>query len=150
MKKTGTRGPTPTTVTVSEPERERLDSWAHRSRSAPRLARRARIILACAAGRSTTRIATRRHVSPTTVCKWRTRFLRDRRDGLIDQSRPGTPRRITDTQVEPGGHSDPGDDASRRHALEHSGDGQGDRCESYDDPSHLAGVRIAAASERDL
>ncbi len=42
------RGPAPVTVTVSEDERQRLDSWAHRSRSAPQVARRARIILACA------------------------------------------------------------------------------------------------------
>jgi hypothetical protein len=39
-------------------------------------------------------------VSPTTVCKWRTRFLRDRLDGLFDEPRPGTPRQITDEQVE--------------------------------------------------
>ncbi len=94
------RGPAPVTVTVSEDERQRLDSWAHRSRSAPQVARRARIILACAAGRSTTCIARRLHVSRTTVGKWRTRFLRDRLEGLIDEPRPGTPRRITDAQVE--------------------------------------------------
>ena len=39
-------------------------------------------------------IARRLHVSPTTVCKWRTRFLRDRVDGLADDPRLGTPRRI--------------------------------------------------------
>ena len=94
------RGPAPVTVTVNEDERQRLDSWAHRSRSAPQLARRARIVLACAAGRSTTSIAKRLHVSRTTVCKWRTRFVRDRLDGLLDEPRPGSPRRITDAQVE--------------------------------------------------
>ncbi|MGH8223323.1 MAG: helix-turn-helix domain-containing protein, partial [Woeseiaceae bacterium] len=40
------------------------------------------------------------HVSATTVCKWRTRFLQDRLDGLFDEPRPGAPRRITDEQVE--------------------------------------------------
>jgi transposase len=39
-------------------------------------------------------------VSPTTVCKWRTRFLRDRLDGPFDEPRPGTPRQITDGQIE--------------------------------------------------
>ena len=34
------------------------------------------------------------------MCKWRTRFLRDRLAGLLDEPRPGTPRRITDTQIE--------------------------------------------------
>jgi transposase len=81
-------------------ERHHLDSLAHRSRSAPHLARRARIILACADGRETTGVARRLHVSPTTVCKWRTRFLRDRVDGLYDEPRPGTPRQIGDEQVE--------------------------------------------------
>jgi transposase len=73
---------------------------AHRSQSAPHLARRARIILACAEGRATTIIAKRLHLSATTVCKWRTRFVQDRIDGLYDEPRPGAPRQITDQQVE--------------------------------------------------
>lgn len=32
--------------------------------------------------------------------RWRTRFLRDRLDGLSDDPRPGVPRTITDAQVE--------------------------------------------------
>jgi hypothetical protein len=35
---------------VTDDERVRLDSLVHRSRTAPQLARRARIILACAGG----------------------------------------------------------------------------------------------------
>ncbi|MDX3228838.1 IS630 family transposase [Streptomyces sp. ME19-01-6] len=35
-----------------------------------------------------------------TVARWRTRFLRDRLDGLSDEPRPGVPRTITDAQVE--------------------------------------------------
>lgn len=89
-----------TLVMVNADERPRLDSLAHRSRSAPHLARRARIILACTGGRATTSVAKRLHVSATTVCKWRTRFLRDRIDGLYDEPRPGAPRQITDDQVE--------------------------------------------------
>jgi transposase len=81
-------------------ERHRLDSLAHRSRSAPHLARRARIILACAEGRETTSVAKRLHVSATTVCKWRTRFVHDRVDGLYDEPRPGAPRQIGDDQIE--------------------------------------------------
>ena len=34
------------------------------------------------------------------VRKWRTPFLRERLDGLADDSRPGVPRTITDAQVE--------------------------------------------------
>jgi len=89
-----------TTLTLSPEERQQLESLAHRSRSAPHVARRARIILACADDRETTSIARRLHVSATTVCKWRTRFLQDRLDGLFDEPRPGAPRRITDEHVE--------------------------------------------------
>jgi transposase len=81
-------------------ERQRLESLAHRSRSAAHLARRARIILACAEGRATTNVAKRLHVSATTVCKGRTRFLRDRVDGLYDEPRPGAPRQIGDDVIE--------------------------------------------------
>jgi transposase len=88
------------TFMLTEKERRRLESLAHRSRSAPHVARRARIILACAEGRETTSVAKRLHLSPTTVCKWRARFLDDRLDGLFDEPRPGTPRTITDEQIE--------------------------------------------------
>jgi transposase len=89
-----------TNLMLSPDERRRLDTLAHRSRSAPDLARRARIILACADDRPTTAIAKRLHVSPTTVCKWKTRFLRDRLDGLYDEPRPGAPRTLGDDQIE--------------------------------------------------
>jgi transposase len=88
------------TFMLTDDERRSLESLAHRSRSAPHVARRARIILACAEGRETTSVAKRLHLSPTTVCKWRARFLVDRLDGLFDEPRPGTPRTITDEQVE--------------------------------------------------
>ena len=45
---------------VTEDERRRLDSLAHRSRSAPHVARRARIILACADGTDSKVVARRR------------------------------------------------------------------------------------------
>lgn len=89
-----------TILMLSPDERQRLDALAHRSRSAPELARRARIILACAEDRPTTAIARRLRVSPTTVCKWKTRFVHDRLDGLYDEPRPGAPRSIGDEQIE--------------------------------------------------
>lgn len=81
-------------------ERQRLDSLAHRSRSAAALARRARIILACAEGSDSKVVARRLHVTPGTVCKWRGRFIARRLDGLYDEPRPGAKRTITDDQVE--------------------------------------------------
>ena len=95
------RGPRPAPVTLTKDERQALTSPAHRSRTAPQLARRAaRIILACADGQPTPGIAKRLHLSATTVCKWRTRFLADRIVRLDRRTRPGAPRRITDAQVE--------------------------------------------------
>jgi transposase len=87
-------------LVLTADERQQLDSLAHRARTAPQLARRARIVLACADGRDNTTVATRLRLSPTTVCKWRARFVRDRLDGLYDEPRPGGPRTITDEQVE--------------------------------------------------
>jgi transposase len=85
---------------LTKDERRRLESLAHRSRSAPHVARRARIILACAEGTDSKVVARRLHVTPATVCKWRSRFVRQRLDGLYDEPRPGAPRTITDEQVE--------------------------------------------------
>jgi transposase len=81
-------------------ERDRLDSLAHRSRSAAALARRARIILACGEGHDSKVVARRLHVTPGTVCKWRGRFITHRLDGLYDEPRPGAKRSITDAEVE--------------------------------------------------
>jgi transposase len=85
---------------LMDDERVRLESLAHRSRTAPHLARRARIILTCAEGHDNKVVAKRLRMSQTTVCKWRGRFLRDRLDGLYDEPRPGSPRRISDDQIE--------------------------------------------------
>jgi transposase len=88
------------TLILTADERQRLKSLAHRSRSAPALARRARIVLACAEGTDGKVVARRLHVTPATVCKWRGRFVRARLDGLYDEPRPGAKRKITDEQVE--------------------------------------------------
>ena len=81
-------------------EQERLQSLAHRARSQPMLARRARVILASAEGLSNQAVARKLRVSPGMVVKWRSRFLKTRLTGLYDEPRPGTPRRVSDAQVE--------------------------------------------------
>jgi hypothetical protein len=53
---------------LTDDERVRLDSLAHRSRTAPHLARRARIVLACAEGHDSKVVAKRLRMSQTTVC----------------------------------------------------------------------------------
>src|SRR5215207_7190100 len=106
---------------LTDDERMRLDSLAHRSRTAPHLARRARIILACATGQDSKDVAKRLRMSQTTVCKWRGRFVHERVDGLYDEPRPGPPRH-----------------------------GQGQRPRPDDSPADLSRVWIAAASHRNV
>ncbi len=87
-------------LVLSDAERRTLNGWARRRRTAQGLALRARIVLACAEGRSNTAVAARLGISRTTVRKWRDRFLAWRLDGLGDEPRPDVPRTISDAQVE--------------------------------------------------
>jgi len=77
-----------------------LEAWTRRRTSAAALSQRARIVLACAGGESNTEIGRRLGVHRNTVGLWRRRFLAHRLDGLLDEPRPGQPRRITDEKVE--------------------------------------------------
>jgi len=87
-------------VVLSDEEREQLESWARRPKSAQALAQRSRIVLAAAEGLKNTEISERLAVDQKTVTKWRSRFARDRLCGLVDEPRPGKPRTISDAQVE--------------------------------------------------
>jgi transposase len=87
-------------LVLSDAERRTLNGWARRQRTAQGLALRARIVLACAEGRSNTAVAARLGISRTTVRKWRDRFLAWRLDGLGDEPLPDVPRTISDAQVE--------------------------------------------------
>src|SRR5712664_2947230 len=87
-------------LTLIPAERQRLLEWSHRPKTAQALALRSRIVLLCAEGRSNTEVARRVQVTGATVCKWRQRFVLLRLDGLLDEPRPGTPRRLSDVAVE--------------------------------------------------
>ena len=87
-------------VVLSDDEREALERWARRPKSAQALALRCRIVLACAEGGHNTEVADRLGVDPDTVGKWRRRFLAGRLEGLHDEPRPGAPRSIGDDAVE--------------------------------------------------
>ena len=87
-------------IELADGERETLERWARRRRSAAGLAQRSRIVLACAQGVSNSAVATQVGVSVPTVRRWRGRFAERRLDGLLDEPRPGRPRTIGDEQVE--------------------------------------------------
>ena len=87
-------------LTLTEEERERLESLAHRARSQPLLARRARVVLTCAEGLDNQAATKKLRCSLGMVGKWRSRFLQARLEGLYDEPRPGAPRKVSDDQVE--------------------------------------------------
>lgn len=87
-------------VVLCDEEREVLERWARRPKSAQALALRCRIVLAAAAGVSSKEIAARLGCSTQTVGRCRGRFARRGIDGLHDEPRPGKPRSIGDDDVE--------------------------------------------------
>ena len=85
---------------LTEEEGDRLQSLAHRARSQAAVARRARVVLACAEGLDNQTVARKLRCSIGMVGKWRRRFLQSRLEGLYDEPRPGAPRKVTDAQIE--------------------------------------------------
>ena len=94
------RGRPKAELVLTEDERQTLERWARRPSSSQALAQRCRIVLGCAAGKPNKQVAAEAGVWPQTVGVWRRRFIERRRDGLVDEPRPGGPRTITDEQVE--------------------------------------------------
>lgn len=87
-------------LSISAQQRRQLQSWALGPKTAQALAMRSRIVLLAADGLSNTEIARRQGCSLPTAGKWRQRFVDQGLDGLLDEPRPGTPRRISDADVE--------------------------------------------------
>jgi transposase len=94
------RGRPKVELSVSGEQRAALERWTRRPKTAQALALRARIVLRCAQGLSNEAVAVELGVHAATVGKWRRRFVAEGLDGLLDEPRPGAPRRIADAQVE--------------------------------------------------
>jgi transposase len=92
--------PIPVPVVLTDEERDQLQAWARRPKSAQALALRSRIVLACEGTSSNTQIAAELGVTRGMVTKWRNRFAVDRLDGLVDEPRPGRPRVVGDERIE--------------------------------------------------
>jgi transposase len=85
---------------ISDAERQELERFAHRRKSAQGLALRARVVLLCDRLESNRDVAEDLGISEMTVGKWRRRFVERRLEGLLDAPRVGAPRQIGDDQIE--------------------------------------------------
>jgi transposase len=87
-------------LTLTEEDRETLRGWSERRKTAQALALRSRIVMRAAAGGSAAEIAAELKSCPATVRKWWHRFHESGVDGLLDEPRPGQPRKLSDAQIE--------------------------------------------------
>src|ERR1700687_2866363 len=71
-------------LTLTSEEKQTLERWSRRHSLAQALALPSRIVLACAEGLSNTAVARRLPATMQTVGKWRSRFLAQRLDGLLE------------------------------------------------------------------
>ena len=94
------KGPQLRKLKLTTQETDQLLEWTRRHKTSQALALRARIILACAEGHNNSEVAKSCRVIRQTVGKWRRRFLERRLDGLLDEPRPGAPRKLDDARIE--------------------------------------------------
>src|ERR1700693_2081747 len=85
---------------LSGEQRSTLQGWTRRRKTAQALSMRARIILRASEGLTATAIATETHTCIQTVSKWWRRFDERGLDGVLDEPRPGQPRKLSDAQIE--------------------------------------------------
>jgi transposase len=85
---------------LTEEELAVLERLVRRQKSAQALALRARVVLACASGKTNAAVANELRINQATVGKWRRRFVCQRLDGLFDEPRPGAIRTVTDDKIE--------------------------------------------------
>ena len=81
------RGRSKARLMVAPAERERLEAWTRRPKTAQALAVRSRIVLQCAAGTDNTDAAVALGITRQMVGKWRQRFLDHPLEGLLDEPR---------------------------------------------------------------
>ncbi len=86
-------------IQLSLAEQRELQSLARAQKTGQAMARRARIVLAAARGMENKAICVEVGADANTVGKWRRRFAAERLDGLLDEPRPGTPRKIGDDEI---------------------------------------------------
>ena len=129
-------------LVLTDEERQVLEGWARRRKTAQALALRSRVVLACADGAAVSAVATDLGISRATAGKWRSRFLESRLEGLSDEPRPGLASHGHRRARREGDHHDAGTGAAeRRHALVDPVDGQVSGHVPVGGVPHLAGLR---------
>ena len=143
-------GQAKTRLVLSPSERATLMGLTQRRKTAQAIALRARIVLACTEGHADTEVAERLQINRLTVGKWRRRFLARAAGRIV---RRASPRRAATDQRSgrrAGDHEDARGEPPRGHALEHAFAGQGHGDQPRIGSSHLARLRAAAPSRRDV
>ena len=137
-------------IVLSAAERDELSSLVRRQKTGQALAMRARIVLLAGEGLRNAAIAGRLGLDHHAVGRWRGRVARRRVDGLLDEPRPGAPRKLGDDAIA-------GSDLGCTLGRSRRGDAWSLRSmasvratRALDDPPHPAGLRPAAASSHDL
>jgi transposase len=93
------RGRAAVRIELAGAERAELEARARRRKSLRADALRAEIVLLAASGMTNLGIAKRLGITRVTVTTWRNRFAAKRLGGLLDEPRPGAPRKIGDDKV---------------------------------------------------
>jgi hypothetical protein len=83
---------------LTEPARSQRVPWSRQAKSARAFAFGSQIALTCAAGADNKTVAAPFAWTPVTLSKWRSRPIKLRPDGLLDEDRPGRPSSITVNQ----------------------------------------------------
>ncbi len=86
-------------IELYDAERSELETRARRRKTSRADALRAEIVLLAAEGMTNVAIADRLGITRPTVATWRRRFAAKRLDGLVDEPRPGAPRKIGDEKI---------------------------------------------------
>ena len=94
------RGRPKNRLKLSPSERQRLQNWSKRRKTAQALALRARIVLLAARNWNNIEVADELQITRQTVGRWRRRFVEKRLQGLLDEPRPGAPRKLSDADIE--------------------------------------------------
>lgn len=135
-------GPKPLSLELSDHERRVLRGWLRKQAVPQVLVLRSRIVLACAEGRSNTRVADDLGVSRETVRKWRSRFAADWLEGLVGPPALGGATEDHGRAGRSPGRQDSWPDASGgRFAVVDAFDGRGAGHVAVGRVEDLAGVR---------